>query len=73
MLFWPHTSALVAYNGGTSGGHGAIGTLPLEPDFGPSTCTVDVGHGPCQDSFLGPHFVSLAHDTLSNYVILGLY
>ena len=47
MLYWPHTNALVAYNGGTSGGHGAMGTLFLEPHFVPSTCTVDVGHWPC--------------------------
>ena len=73
MLYWPHTRALVAYNGGTSVGHGAIKTLFLQPDFVPSASALDVGHGPCQDSFLGPDFVSLAHDTLSNYVILAPY
>ena len=64
MLYWPHTSALLAYNGGTSGGHGAIRTFFLEPDFVSITCTLDVGHWPCWDSFLGLDFVSLAHDTL---------
>ena len=33
MLYWPHSSALVAYNGGTSVGHGPMGTVFLEPDF----------------------------------------
>ena len=33
LLYWPHTSALVAYNGGTSIGHGLVRTLFLEPDF----------------------------------------
>ena len=33
MLYWPHTSALVAYNGGTSVGNGPAKTLFLEPDF----------------------------------------
>ena len=64
VLYWPHTSALVAYNSGASGGHGAIRTLFLEPDFVPSTCTLDVGHWPCHDSFLGPDVVSLAHNTV---------
>ena len=64
MLYWPNTRALVAYNGGTSGGHGAIRTLFLERDFVPSASALDVGHGPFQDSFLGPDFVSSAHDTL---------
>ena len=73
MLYWPHTLALVAYNGGTSGGHGAIKTLFLERDFVPSASALDVGHGPCHHSFLGPDFVSLALDTLSNYVILAPY
>ena len=73
MLYWPHTRALVAYNGGTSGGHSAIGTLFLEPDFVPSHCTLDVGHWPCWDSFLGLDLVSLAHDPLSNYVVLAPY
>ena len=35
LLYWPHPSALVAYNGGTSIGHGPIGlfflTLVLFP------------------------------------------
>ena len=29
LLYWPHTSALVAYNGGTSVGHGPVMTLFL--------------------------------------------
>ena len=29
MFFWPHISALVAYNGGTSIGHGPVTTLFL--------------------------------------------
>ena len=33
LLYWPHTSALVAYNGGTSVGHGPVKTLFLEPDL----------------------------------------
>ena len=53
MLYWPHTSALLAYNGGTSVGHGPIRTLFLEPDFVPSASTVDVGHGPVRTLFLG--------------------
>ena len=64
MLYWPHTRALVAYNGGTSGGHGAIKTLFLERDFVPSASALDVGHGPCHDSFPEPDFVSLAHDKI---------
>ena len=28
-LYWPHPSALVAYNGGTNVGHGPVGTLFL--------------------------------------------
>ena len=53
MLYWPHTSALVAYDGGTSVGHGPVKTLFLEPDFVPSAGTVDVGHGPVTTLFLG--------------------
>ena len=53
MLYWPHTSALVAYNGGTSVGHGPVRTLFLEPDFVPSVGTMDVGHGPVRTLFLG--------------------
>ena len=29
LLYWPHTSALVAYNGGTTVGHGHVRTLFL--------------------------------------------
>ena len=47
MLYWPHINALVAYNGGTSVGHGPVRTLFLEPDFVSSAGTLDVGHGPC--------------------------
>ena len=46
LLYWPHASAMVAYNGGTSVGHGPVKTLFLEPDFVPSAGTLDVGHGP---------------------------
>ena len=35
MLYWSHTSALVAYNGGTSVGHGPVRVLFLERDFVP--------------------------------------
>ena len=52
MLYWPHTSTLVAYNGGTSVGHGPVKTLFLEPDFVPSAGTLDVGHGPVGTLFL---------------------
>ena len=72
VLYWPHTRALLAYNAVTSVGHGAIKTLFLEPDVVPSASALDVGHG-CQDSFLGLDFVSLVHDTLSNYVVLAPY
>ena len=44
---------LVAYNGGTSVGHGPVRTLFLEPDFVPSAGTMDVGHGPVRTLFLG--------------------
>ena len=53
MLYWPHNSALVAYNGGTSVGHGPVRTLFLEPDFVPGAGTLDVGHGPVETLFLG--------------------
>ena len=53
LLYWPHASALVAYNGGTSVGHGPVKTLFLEPDFVPSAGTLDVGHGPVRTLFLG--------------------
>ena len=53
MLHWPHTSALVAYSGGTRVGHGVIRTLFLLPNFLPSTCTLNVGHGPVRTLFLG--------------------
>ena len=53
MLYWPHTSALVAYNGGTSVGHGPTKTLFLGPHFVPSAGTLDVGHGPIRTLFLG--------------------
>ena len=53
LLYWPHISALAAYNGGTSVGHGPITTLFLEPDFVPSAGTLDVGHGPVRALFLG--------------------
>ena len=52
LLYWPHTTALVAYNGGTSVGHGPVRTLFLEPDFVPITSTLDVGHGPVSTSTL---------------------
>ena len=53
MLYWPLTSALVAYNGGTSVCHGPVRTLFLEPDFVPGAGTLDVGHGPVKTLFLG--------------------
>ena len=53
LVYWPHTNALVAYNGGTSVGHGPIRTPFLEPDFVPSVGTLDVGHGPVRTLFLG--------------------
>ena len=53
LLYWPHTSALVAYNGGTSVGHGPVQTLFLEPDFVSSAGTLDVGHGLVKNLFLG--------------------
>ena len=53
LLYWPHASALVAYNGGTSVGHGPVRTLFLEPDFVPSAGTLDVGHSPVRTLFLG--------------------
>ena len=52
LLYWPHTSALVAYNGGTSVGHGPVRTLFLEPDFVSSASALDVGHGPVKTLFL---------------------
>ena len=52
LLYWPHTSALVAYNGGTSVGHGPVRTLFLEHEFVPSAGTLDVGHGPVRTLFL---------------------
>ena len=51
LLYWPH--ALVAYNGGTSVGHGLVRTLFLEPDFVPSAGTLYVGHGSVRTLFLG--------------------
>ena len=53
LLYWPHASALVAYNGGTSVGYGPVRTLFLEPDFVPSAGTLDVSHGPVKTLFLG--------------------
>ena len=53
MLYWPHTSALGTYNGGTSVGHGPVRTLFLERDFVSSAGTRDVGHGPIRTLFLG--------------------
>ena len=53
LLYWPHASALVAYNGGTSVGHGPVRTLFLEPEFVPSADTLDVRHAPVRNLFLG--------------------
>ena len=50
MLYWPHTSALVACNGGTSIGHGPARTIFPSPDFVPSADTMDGGWS-CHDSF----------------------
>ena len=52
LSYWPHTSALVAYNGGTIVGHGHVRTLFLEPNFVPSAGTLDVCHGPVTTLFL---------------------
>ena len=54
MLYWSHIRALVAYDGGTSVGHGLVTTLFLEHDFVPSAGTLDVGHGPVRTLFLSP-------------------
>ena len=51
LLYWPHLSALVAYNG-TSVGHGPIRTLLLSVILFP-TGTLDIGHGPVRTLFLG--------------------
>ena len=53
LLYWPHASALVAYNGRTSVGHGPVGTLFLQHDFVSSAGTLDEGHGPVKTLFLG--------------------
>ena len=53
LLYWPHTSALLACNGGTSVGHGPVRTLFLEHDFVPTAGTLDVGHGPVRTLYLG--------------------
>ena len=52
MLYWPHISVLVAYNGGTSVCHGPVRTLYLERDFVSRVDTLDVGHGPLRILFL---------------------
>ena len=52
MLYWPRTSALMAYNGGTSVGHGSATPLFLEPDFVLSAGTLHVGRGPVRTLFL---------------------
>ena len=57
LLYWPHTSASVAYNGGTSVGHGLVRTLFLELDFVSSASTLDVGHGPVKTLFLSLFYV----------------
>ena len=53
LLYWHHTSALVAYHGGSSVGHGPVRTLFLELDLVPNAGTLDVGHGPIRILFLG--------------------
>ena len=58
-LYWPHASALVAYNGGTSIGHGPVTTLFPLPDFVPSADTMDGGHGRVTTLFLG--MIDVAH------------
>ena len=52
MLYWSHISALLAYNGGSSVGHGPVRTRFLEPDFVSGVGTLDVGHGPVTTFFL---------------------
>ena len=51
LLSWPHTSALVAYNGGTSIGHGLVKTLFGDPDFVSTASALHVGHGPVTTLF----------------------
>ena len=58
LLYWSHISALVAYNGGTSVGHGRVGTHFLEPDFVSRVGTPDVSHGLVRTLFRQPDFVS---------------
>ena len=53
MLYLPHVSALLAYNGCTSVSHGPINALFLEPDFVPNLGTLNVGHGHVATLFLG--------------------
>ena len=60
LLYWPHPSALVAYDGGTDVGHRPVRTLFLEPDFVPSASTLDVGHGRVRTLFLEPNLIPSA-------------
>ena len=53
LLYWPRTSALVAYNDGTSVGHGPVATLFLDSEFVRTASTLDVGHGLVRTVFLG--------------------
>ena len=63
LLYWPHPSALVAYNGGTNVGHGPLRTLFLS-----LILFLVPAHScwpwPYQDSFLGPDFVCSANDSM---------
>ena len=73
LLYWPHTTALVAYNGGTSVGQGPVRTLFLEPDFVSRAGTLDVGHGPGRTLFLSLIlFPVLAHWML-DMAVSGLF
>ena len=51
LLYWPHPSALVAYNGGTNFGHGPIKPLFLSLILFPVPAA-DVGHGLVRILFL---------------------
>ena len=54
LLYWSHTSALVAYNGSTSVGQGYVRILFLEHDFVSGASTLDVGYGHLRTLFLVP-------------------
>ena len=63
LLYWPHPSALVAYNGGSNVGHGSSMTLFLSLILFPLPAHW-CWEWPYQASFLGHDFVSSANDTM---------